>query len=144
MTVNIIQVEPSLARQPVSGGTRQLGYQIAQHPEGVGGGMSRITLTAGEKTVDVLPARGMGIWQATHTGIRFGWASPVRGPVHPGWVPLSDPDGLGWLEGFDEMLVRCGLASNGAPEFDDRGRLVFPLHGRIANLPAHRRVDRNR
>jgi hypothetical protein len=30
------------------------------------------------------------------------------------------------------------LESNGPPEFDDAGRLVRPLHGRIANTPAHR------
>ena len=33
--------------------------------------------------------------------------------------------------------MRCGLESNGAPEFDDEtGRLKYPLHGRIANKPA--------
>jgi galactose mutarotase-like enzyme len=53
-------------------------------------------------------------------------------------VPLFDPSGLGWLEGFNELLCRCGLESNGAPDFDDAGRLLQPLHGRIANLPAHR------
>jgi hypothetical protein len=30
------------------------------------------------------------------------------------------------------------LESNGPPEFDDAGRLLRPLHGRIANTPAHR------
>jgi hypothetical protein len=29
------------------------------------------------------------------------------------------------------------MESNGAPDFDDQGRLRYPLHGRIANLPAH-------
>jgi hypothetical protein len=45
---------------------------------------------------------------------------------------------LGWLEGFNELLCRCGLESNGAPDFDMSGKLLYPLHGRIANLPAHR------
>jgi galactose mutarotase-like enzyme len=49
-----------------------------------------------------------------------------------------EPSGLGWLDGFDELLVRCGLESNGAPEFDEQGRLRYPLHGKIANTPAHR------
>jgi hypothetical protein len=53
-------------------------------------------------------------------------------------VPLFDPTGLGWLEGFNELMCRCGLESNGAPELDDRGKVLYPLHGRIANLPAHR------
>jgi galactose mutarotase-like enzyme len=58
--------------------------------------------------------------------------------VHPSFVPLFDPSGLGWLEGFDELLCRCGLESNGAPDFDaSTGKLLYPLHGRIANLPAH-------
>jgi hypothetical protein len=52
-------------------------------------------------------------------------------------VPLTEPSGLGWLDGFDELVARCGLVSNGAPEFDSYGRLVHGLHGRIANLPAH-------
>jgi hypothetical protein len=30
------------------------------------------------------------------------------------------------------------LESNGPPEFDDAGRLLRPLHGHIANTPAHR------
>jgi len=67
---------------------------------------------------------------------QLGWRSPVRGPVHPSYVPLFDPSGFGWLEGFDELLCRCGLTSNGAPDFDRRGALLYPLHGRIANLPA--------
>jgi hypothetical protein len=49
-----------------------------------------------------------------------------------------EPAGLGWLDGFNELLCRCGLESNGPPEFDDTGRLLRPLHGRIANTPAHR------
>jgi hypothetical protein len=51
---------------------------------------------------------------------------------------LCDPSGLGWLDGFDEFLCRCGLESNGAPEFDASGKLLYPLHGKIANRPAHR------
>jgi hypothetical protein len=72
-------------------------------------------------------------------GRELGWKSPVRGPVHPKFVPIFDPSGAGWLEGFDELVVRCGLESNGAPDFDaTTGRLRYPLHGRIGNLPAHK------
>ena len=85
----------------------------------------------------VLPTRGMGLWRAWMDDKTLGWKSPVRGPVHPKFVPLTEPSGLGWLDGFDELMVRCGLESNGAPDFDDRGRLAYPLHGRIANRPAH-------
>jgi hypothetical protein len=59
-------------------------------------------------------------------------------------VPASDRGGLGWLNGFDEWLCRCGLAWNGPPGEDaytDRAgrprRDRLTLHGRIANLPAH-------
>ena len=86
----------------------------------------------------VLPQRGMGIWKAWLGDFELGWRAPVKGPVHPAWVRIDEPSGLGWLDGFDELLCRCGLESNGAPEFDAQGRVRYPLHGRIANLPAHR------
>jgi hypothetical protein len=86
---------------------------------------------------DVLPTRGMGIWRAQVGELSVGWNSPVPGPVHPSLVPLAEPSGLGWLDGFDELLVRCGLESNGAPEFTEHGQLRYGLHGRIANRPAH-------
>jgi hypothetical protein len=57
--------------------------------------------------------------------------------VHPQFVPLWEPSGIGWLSGFDELLCRCGLESNGAPEWGADGRLKYPLHGKISNLPAH-------
>jgi hypothetical protein len=35
-------------------------------------------------------------------------------------------------------MVRCGLESNGGPDFGDEGQLAYSLHGRIANRPSHR------
>ncbi len=62
---------------------------------------------------------------------------PIEGPIHPQWVALSEAGGLGWLDGFDELLVRCGLRSFGAPDFDaETGRLLHPLHGRIGTCRA--------
>lgn len=95
-----------------------------------------IEVDTGEVRATILPSRGMAIWMLEAGGMRFGWNSPVVGPVHPGLVPVFDPSGIGWLEGFDELVVRCGLESNGAPEHDESGKLVHPLHGRIGNLPA--------
>ena len=43
--------------------------------------------------------------------------------------------GIGWLDGFNELVCRCGLGWNGAPGND--GDQFLPLHGRVANLPAH-------
>lgn len=99
-------------------------------------GMKCLTIDTGAMRTVLLPMRGMGIWKTWVRGVEFGWQSPVAGPVHPTLVPVSDPSGIGWLEGFDELLVRCGLLSNGAPEFDNHGKVVYPVHGRIANMPA--------
>jgi len=103
-------------------------------------GVQVVELALGSLRVAVIPTRGMAIWKAWRDGIEFGWQSPVAGPVHPAFVPLAEPSGFGWLDGFDELLCRCGLESNGAPEWDERGRLRWPLHGRIGNAPAHRVV----
>ena len=86
----------------------------------------------------VVPTRGMGVWEASLGDLRLGWQSPVKGPVHPAFVRLSEASGLGWLDGFDELMVRCGLESNGAPVFNDDGTVRYGLHGKIANIPAHK------
>ncbi len=93
----------------------------------------------------ILPTRGMGIWRGRFREIALGWDSPVRDPVHPAFVDLNDRGGLGWLKGFNEWIVRCGLDSNGAPGEDlvldnngNESRVFLPLHGKIANTPAHR------
>lgn len=100
-------------------------------------GVDLIEVDNGRLRFSVVPTRGMGLWRASCEGVELGWRSPVHGPVHPQFVPLGEPTGLGWLAGFDELVCRCGLESNGAPVFDDGGRLQYGLHGRIANLPAH-------
>jgi hypothetical protein len=109
---------------------------------GLSDGVFTVTLDTGKIALDVLPTRGMGLWRLEVAEDKevpiLGWQSPVRGPVHPAFVDLGEPSGLGWLDGFDELLVRCGLESNGAPEHDEQtGRLKYPLHGRIANRPAY-------
>ena len=104
---------------------------------GLRDGLQLLEVSNGALRVALLPGRGMGIWKIWHGGDEIGWRSPVKGPVHPRYVPLMEPSGLGWLDGFDELLVRCGLSSFGAPDFDAKGQLQWPLHGRIANLPAH-------
>jgi uncharacterized protein DUF4432 len=101
-------------------------------------GVHVVEIDNGSMTIDVLPTRGMGIWRVRRGSTTLGWKAPAREPVHPSFVPLMEPAGLGWLDGFSELLCRCGLESNGPPEFDDAGRLLRPLHGRIANTPAHR------
>jgi hypothetical protein len=104
---------------------------------GVRDGVLLVELVAGGTRAFVLPDRGLGVWRIVAGDLEIGWRSPVQGPVHPRFVPLAEPSGLGWLDGFDELVARCGLVSNGAPEFGPDGRLRHGLHGRIANLPAH-------
>ncbi len=105
---------------------------------GLRDGVDLIELANGLLRAAIIPTRGMGIWRITAGEVFLGWRSPVRGPVHPAFVRLWEPSGIGWLDGFDELLVRCGLESNGAPEFDAQGRLRYPLHGKIANQPARK------
>jgi hypothetical protein len=106
-------------------------------------GVDLIEVHNGALSFSILPTRGMGVWRADYRGLFLGWRAPVRGPVHPKFVNLTDRGGLGWLHGFDELIVRCGLDSNGAPCTDvvpdNNGNpmeVQLPLHGRIANAPA--------
>ena len=105
---------------------------------GLSDGVDLVEIDNGKFSFGVVPTRGMNLWRAKMGDTNIGWTSPIRGPVHPTFVPFAEPSGLGWVEGFDELMARCGLESNGAPEFDEDGRVVYPLHGRISNKPAHR------
>jgi hypothetical protein len=99
-------------------------------------GVDLIEVDNGALSFAIVPSRGLGIWKGRYQGDPIGWRSPVRdGPIHPSLVNLMDRGGLGWLDGFDELFVRCGLEHNGAPYQD--GATTHPLHGRIANTPAH-------
>jgi hypothetical protein len=111
---------------------------------GLRDGLDLIEVHNGALSFAVLPTRGMGLWRGDYRGNPLGWRAPVVGPVHPKFVKLGDRDGLGWLAGFDELLCRCGMASNGPPGEDaytdahgKSHRAPLTLHGRIANLPAH-------
>jgi hypothetical protein len=108
---------------------------------GLSDGVDAVTIDNGLLSVTVLPTRGMGVWNAVCRGLTFGWRSPAERPVHPAFVPVEGGNGLGWLRGFGELVCRCGLTSNGPPGPDPGGNPVespLPLHGRIANIPAHR------
>lgn len=105
---------------------------------GLRDGVDVVEIDNGAFSISVLPTRGMGLWRARLGDLQLGWQSPAQGPVHPRHVDLWEPSGLGWLAGFDELLCRCGLESNGGPVHDSQGKLLYPLHGKIANLPAHR------
>jgi len=116
------------------------GYSVVKRTlrGGRSDGVDLVEIDNGAFRFVVIPTRGMGVWRAALGELSLSWNSPVPGPVHPGLVRLWEPSGIGWLDGFDELLVRCGLESNGAPEFNDDGSLRYPLHGKIANTPAHK------
>ena len=112
---------------------------------GLSDGVDVVTLNNGRMTLHILPTRGMGIWRGEVDGIPMQWNSPVARPVHPAFVDQSRRGGIGWLDGFNELICRCGLGWHGAPGTDvilnDDGSVAsqqfLPLHGRIANLPSH-------
>jgi beta-fructofuranosidase len=106
-------------------------------------GVDVIVVDNGKLRFTVVPTRGMGVLSVTMGDVRLGWDSPVKEVVHPKWINLQSRGGLGWLEGFNECLCRCGLESNGHPGTDkfinnvgDEATMDLTLHGRIANLPA--------
>ena len=106
-------------------------------------GVELLTLDNGKLEIAVVPARGMGILDIRMGDIRLGWDSPVKEVVHPAHVDLESRGGLGWLEGFNEWMVRCGLEFAGHPgkdEFIDNtggtATLDLTLHGKIQNIPA--------
>ena len=75
--------------------------------------------------------------------LRLGWNSPVKEVVHPSFIDLESRGGLGWLEGFNEWMVRCGLEFAGHPGKDQfidntgsKAELDLTLHGKIQNIPA--------
>lgn len=111
---------------------------------GLRDGVDIIEVHNGVLSYSILPTRGMGLWRGSHRGLFLGWRSAVHGPVHPTFVNPTERNGLGWLNGFDEWLCRCGMSSNGPPGVDaftdNKGQPAthhLTLHGRVANLPAH-------
>jgi hypothetical protein len=97
-------------------------------------GVDVIEVDNGAINFTVVPTRGCGVWKANVGDLRLGWDSPVKEIVHPQFVNLTERGGLGWLNGFGGWIVRCGLASLGAPGQD--GNQPLTLHGRIDYLPA--------
>jgi Domain of unknown function (DUF4432) len=106
-------------------------------------GVDLIVIDNGRMTMTVVPTRGMGILRVVMGDLRLGWDSPVREVVHPKYVNLEARGGLGWLEGFNEWLARCGLEWAGHPGPDrfvnnvgEQAEMNLTLHGKVANIPA--------
>jgi peroxiredoxin len=106
-------------------------------------GVEVIEVDNGKLRFNVVPTRGMSIQEVVMGDLRLGWDSPVKGLVHPKFINLESRQGLGWLEGFNEWLVRCGLEFFGAPGTDEfidntgkKATMNLTLHGKICNAPA--------
>ena len=106
-------------------------------------GVVVIDIDTGAMRISVVPTRGMNVLEAVAGEIRLGWDSPVKEIVNPAFIDLAESGGLGWLQGFNELVARCGYQWFGHPGVD-RGTLLS-LHGLASNTPASRvvlRVDK--
>ncbi len=106
-------------------------------------GVDLVVIDNGKLAITVVPTRGMGILKVEKGEMRLGWDSPIKEVVNPAFVNLQARGGLGWLEGFNEWMVRCGLESAGQPGKDkfvnnmgDEAEMDLTVHGKIANIPA--------
>ena len=106
-------------------------------------GVEIIEVDNGKLQFVVVPTRGMSVYKVVMGDTRLGWHSPVKELVHPRHINLQSRGGLGWLEGFNEWMVRCGLESAGHPGQDkfinnvgDEATMDLTLHGKIGNIPA--------
>ncbi len=97
-------------------------------------GSTLITIDTKDLQVSVIPTRGMNIYEIKSGDVRYGWKSPVDEIVNPAFMNLEMRNGLGWLDGFNEMMVRCGYEWTGHPG-EENGKLLS-LHGRAGNTPA--------
>lgn len=106
-------------------------------------GVETVILNNGVLRIVIVPTRGMSIYEVRRGDIRLGWDSPVKELVHPQYINLDSRGGLGWLEGFNEWMVRCGLEFAGHPGTDsfttntgDTAEMDLTLHGKVGNIPA--------
>ncbi len=97
-------------------------------------GVEMIEVDNGKLKFSVIPTRGMSIYQVTAAEVTLGWQSPVIELINPAYINLDRFGGLGWLDGFNEMMVRCGFEWAGHPG-EDEGRMLT-LHGLAGNIPA--------
>lgn len=101
-------------------------------------GSTLITVGTKDLQVTLIPTRGMDIFEIKSGDVRYGWTSPVDEIVNPAFMTLDMRNGLGWLDGFNEMMVRCGYEWTGHPGREsDR---LMSLHGRAGNTPASKVV----
>jgi hypothetical protein len=87
--------------------------------------------------------RGFDLLAADWRGVPIGWRSPT-GPRHPGLASPEESGGWGFLRSFTGLLATCGLDHALAPAASSAERYIYPgfarhdypLHGRVAQIPA--------
>lgn len=106
-------------------------------------GVELVVVDNGRLAITIIPTRGMSILEVVRGNFRLGWQSPVKEVVNPLYMNLDSRGGLGWLDGFNEWMVRCGLEYAGHPGRDvftdntgARAEMNLTLHGKIGNTPA--------
>ncbi|MBS7615217.1 aldose 1-epimerase family protein [Candidatus Bathyarchaeota archaeon] len=131
----------------ISNENLELGYnwQITKRrlSGGLSDGVDVIDVNNGALSYILVPTRGMGIWKGSYKGKYVGCDTPIKELVHPKFINLEAHGGLGWLDGFNEWIVRCGLESFGSPGRDvfidnngNQKEIMLTLHGKTANIPA--------
>ena len=87
--------------------------------------------------------RGFDLLSADYGGVPIGWRSPT-GPRHPGLASVEENRGWGFLRAFTGLLATCGLDHALAPATSSVAHYIYPgftesdypLHGRVAQIPA--------
>lgn len=106
-------------------------------------GVDLVTVDNGRMQIRIIPTRGMSLLDLQLDDFRLGWESPVKEVVHPQFIDLDARGWLGWLDGFNEWMVRCGLEFAGHPGLDqfttntgEQAEMNLTLHGKVGNIPA--------
>ena len=101
-------------------------------------GSELLTIASDNLTIKLSPTRGLGILSVDGDGLRLGWDSPVDEVVNPKYINLESRGGLGWLDGFNELMVRCGFEWTGHAVQADG--MIYTLHGRAQNTPVSKLI----
>eukprot|EP01054_Gregarina_sp_Poly1_P005419 Gregarina_sp_Poly_1__5418@NODE_2863_length_1616_cov_1771_515817_g1807_i0_p1_GENE_NODE_2863_length_1616_cov_1771_515817_g1807_i0NODE_2863_length_1616_cov_1771_515817_g1807_i0_p1_ORF_typecomplete_len421_score53_55DUF4432/PF14486_6/9_5e61_NODE_2863_length_1616_cov_1771_515817_g1807_i02691531 len=100
-------------------------------------GVAYLSVMTPSMTVNLVPTRGMNVRNVTSPDGRTllaGWSSGVTEIVNPMYLNQMDRAGSGFLDGFNEMVVRCGYEYVGHAG-EDGAEGMLTLHGKAANTP---------
>jgi Domain of unknown function (DUF4432) len=128
-----------------TGGLAQVaGVELIELADGPERGVRVLAFRTGSGlSFQVAVERGFDLLAAEYRGIPIGWHSPT-GPRHPALASVEDSRGWGFLRSFTGLLATCGLdhalapVTSSAAGYLYRGiaEIDYPLHGRIAQIPA--------